>query len=143
MLRWRSQAAKSIRQTLRSAGRGPLPIERSLHLGNSSWLGHDSVFNVSDAFDFNSDDTPALQIDGRQPRGADPRWGTRRENIARFKGEYRRKFLDHLRVAIEKFAGVAILAQFPVDPGSQGKRMSIGKLVQGHDPRAYRAVRIE
>src|SRR5258707_15274663 len=81
MLRWRSQAAKSIRQTLRSAGRGPLPIERSLHLGNSSWLRHDSVFNVSDAFDFNSDDIPALQIDGRQPRGADPRWGTRRENI--------------------------------------------------------------
>jgi hypothetical protein len=60
-----------------------------------------------------------------------------------FRCVHRSKFLDHLRVAIDEFAGVAVLAQFPVDPGSQGKRMSIRKLVQRHDPRTYRAVRIE
>jgi hypothetical protein len=107
------------------------------------------MLNHTYAFDFDPDHVAGLQELGparpARPwveRHPDPARGPGQDQIPRRQRARLADELDHLPAAEDQVAGVAVLAELAVDPGSELQVARVGDLVGGRDPWTVGAERV-
>src|SRR4029077_12125076 len=115
---------------------GPPPMtstwaatRRMSDTGGLRRLGDHAVLELADPLDLDPDHVARAEEPGRIHCTPDARGGAGRHRVARLEGEGRRKVL-HLREAVDdQLAGVRVLPQLAIHPGTQLEGVRVAHLV--------------